>query len=280
MTFDELLRQGQKILKENSIENHRLDARILLAHVLGVEQNKIFAFAVDEMQQDMFWNLIKRRCNREPVSRIIGKRGFWKDDFYISKETLDPRPDTETLIEAVLSAINNKNQALNILDLGTGSGCIALSLAREFPNAKVIGIDASEAAVDTAKANALNLNLENRCQFMKVDWNHLKGLPINSFDIVVSNPPYIKEKEIAELEPEVKIFDPLLALSGGESGLDAYVEISHILSTLLKRKALVFLEIGEQQHHEVTDIFNKKGFFLKDKYCDLSSKIRCLSFSF
>ena len=277
MTFAELLIKAQKIFTEHQIDNPRLDARILLNFTLDRGLNDVFDAAVSKEQQKLFFELIKRRCQREPVSRIIGKKGFWKYDFCLSKATLDPRPDTETIIESFLKEGYSKDDKLNILDLGTGSGCIAISLAGEFPKAEVLGIDIAEEAIKTASYNAKELKVKN-CEFLTADWNNWQNLPSTKFDIIVSNPPYIKENDIAQLEPEVKVFDPIAALLGGSTGLEAYKSIAKILPHITKPKSHIFLEIGEGQEKEVRAIMEEKAFVFKSYNYDLAQKIRCLVF--
>ncbi|MGD9639366.1 MAG: peptide chain release factor N(5)-glutamine methyltransferase [Alphaproteobacteria bacterium] len=283
MPFRDILNQGQKILTEKNVANPRFDARILLTYVLKNNIDKIlfdYDAAITKEQQTQFFELISRRSKREPVSRIIGKKGFWKYDFSISKETLDPRPDTETLIEAVLSEFQDKEKKLRIIDLGTGSGCIAISLAGEYLNSEVIGVDAAKDAVLTAQKNASYLGFSDRCQFINSDWNSLEENFLQDCDIVISNPPYIKADDIRDLEEEVRIFDPHLALSGGISGLEAYRELSELFLKKLKSGTVVFVEIGDGQDKDVIEIMTNSGLIFKKKYYDLSQKIRCLSFTY
>lgn len=277
MTFEELLRKGQAVLAAHQIENPKFDARLLLNHVLGIEAAQRSNLQVEDYEEAYLISL-KRRCQREPVAKIIGSKGFWKDDFYVSQATLDPRPDTETLIEAVLSRVKESLSSLTILDLGTGSGCIALSLARELSKAEVIGIDLSYDAVAVAVKNAQRLGLTERCRFIKADWNDLASLKLEPFDLIVANPPYIKEDELEWLEPEVAWFEPKMALLGGKTGLSAYQAIAGMLKPYVKKESLIFLEIGAGQAEDVIKLMTKEGFVFKQKYYDLTPKIRCLEF--
>jgi release factor glutamine methyltransferase len=225
------------------------------------------------LENDAMQKVTERRLGREPVSRILGVRAFWRSDFKISKETLDPRPDSETLIETVLR-YTDKNRALNILDLGTGTGCLLLSLLQEFPKAKGFGIDISEDAILTAKANAEALALSSRSSFMKINWKDFKT--DTPFDIIISNPPYIAESEIPHLEPEVREYDPIPALLGGKDGLDCYREIAARLPKLLAKDGHIFFEIGFTQAKQVASILAEYGLCMIETRQDLAGQDRCV----
>jgi release factor glutamine methyltransferase len=195
--------------------------------------------------------------DREPVSRILGRREFWSLDFHLSPATLDPRPDSETLIDEALAGIPDRKAPLSVLDLGTGTGCLLLALLSELPNAAGTGIDRSEEAVATATANARRLGFGQRARFAAGDWG--AGLS-ERFDLVVSNPPYIPEAEIETLAPEVVRFDPLAALAGGPDGLDAYRTIVAQLSNLLKSNGKVIFEVGAGQAADVAALLVTAGF--------------------
>ena len=266
----------KKLIKYNSVSPN-LDARILLAYSLGLKDNYFkFDKKVSNDKQILFEKLIQNRIDGKPVSRIICKRSFWKDEFYINSYSLDPRPDSEIIIESVINFLNkNKIEKFHILDLGTGSGCLILSILREFSKAKGIATDISIGAIEVAKLNSKKLKLFNKINFVVSDWcQSLTGL----FDIIVINPPYIKSNEIKNLQIEVKNFDPKISLDGGEDGLQAYRTIAPNISNLLTNKGLVFCEIGCNQIKDITKIFhdNKlKKLFIKK---DLSGKNRCLVF--
>lgn len=234
-------------------------------------------FLMEEASDEAALNaFVQRRLSGEPVFKILGHRGFWKGDFKVSKDTLDPRPDTETLIEAVLKQKPFKAEPYRILDLGTGTGCLLLSLLEEYPHATGIGVDASEKALEVARENGKNCP---RVHFQKGSWfekNWTKAFGM--FDMIVSNPPYIPSKEIENLDTEVKNYDPLMALDGGVDGLDAYRALAEGMPVLLKEKALAFFEIGKGQEKAVTDIMTAKGLALCASYKDLGGIIRCLVF--
>lgn len=218
-------------------------------------------------------NAIRRRLSHEPISKIIGKRGFWKSEFITSTDVLDPRPDSETLIEAVLKYCPQKKY--RILDIGTGSGCLLFSLLDEYPDATGIGLDKSDKALAIADKNCQNRQatlIEK--DFFKPDW----ACDLGTFDIVISNPPYIPSNDILSLEPDVREYDPMLALDGGKDGLDAYHAISDSIINLLNDNGFLFLEIGIHQANAVIDIFIRQGLTHLDTIRDLSDIERILVF--
>lgn len=229
----------------------------------------------DEALLDSF---IARRQKGEPVAKIIGSKGFWKQELKVSTATLDPRPDSETLIEAVLKHFPDRNQPLRILDLGTGSGCLLIALLGEYPNATGIGMDASAAALQVAEQN-VNQYVPNRarliCRSWIADdwWQDLGG-----FDVVVSNPPYIPSAQIASLDKDVRDYDPLQALDGGQDGLRDYRILAASVGEVLKQNGMVFFEIGQWQYIDVTAIMEAQKFTLKDFLHDLGGVLRVLAF--
>ena len=226
----------------------------------------------DELIQDF----IERRKKKEPVSKIIQSKGFWALDFYVTQDVLDPRPDSETLIEAVLEFFPDKNQLLNILDIGTGSGCLLVSLLYEYKNAVGTGVDISSKALEVAKKNASKYN----ALFFKKDFyasDFQAGL--QTYDVIISNPPYIKTQDVEQLDESVRLYDPLRALDGGEDGLDAYRRLAEVLKPLLKKEeGLVFFEIGQGQEDDVILIMKEQGFNFLKAYKDFGQIIRILVF--
>lgn len=220
------------------------------------------------VSDEQLTEFISRRLAGEPVAKIIGKKGFWKDDFFVSKDVLDPRPDSETLIEAVLEKFPDKNAPLRILDLGTGSGCLLLSLLGEYKNATGIGIDISPKALAIANKNKGNKKAEFIGRDMRQDLSDL-----GKFDIMISNPPYIPTAEIQTLERDVKDYDPLLALDGGQDGLDFYRALAtqHLAPH-------VFIEISKDQEHEIIPLFEAKGWHFVQAWKDLGKITRVLYF--
>lgn len=273
----EILNNAANLLAENGIVSARIDARILLENVFGFSREELIAksdYLPSNAQTDSFNAFIKRRMAREPVAKIIGKKEFWGLDFKTSKYTLDPRPDSETLIEAVLENYPDKNTDLKILDFGTGTGCLLLALLNEYEKANGIGVDISEDALKIALENAKSLGLNNRAEFILSDWDkEISG----QFDVIISNPPYIKSEEIITLEKEVCEHDPMLALDGGNSGLEAYRKIIPAAKKLLKKEGMIFLEIGQGQENDVQIILQDNGFSNITTRNDLAGITRCVS---
>lgn len=243
------------------IETAPLDARLILQHVLGLSHSQLIMDPdriLSAYEMAMLLPLIKRRLTHEPVSRIFGEKEFWSLPFYLSSETLDPRPDTECLIEAVLALIgNDKSAPLRILDLGTGTGCILLSLLSELPNAIGVGVDISQGAVETACSNASRHRLQKRVSFLVSDWlSEVDG----KFDLVVSNPPYIRAQDIKSLSCEVEQHDPHLALDGGDCGLIAYQNIIDKIGPFLASSSILAFEIGEGQSHDLERLLRRSDF--------------------
>lgn len=269
-------------LEESSNESARLDAQLLIAHVLGCSREDILINppVLNAEQQTQFEALIARRANREPMSHLLGVREFYGRDFKVTRDVLDPRPDTEILIEVALAnrfslAPSASGGGINILDLGTGSGCIILTLLAELPVSKGMAVDISAAALEVAKTNAKNLGVADRITFMQAD---MADISEGSYDLIVSNPPYIASNEIPALMPEVAVFEPRLALDGGKDGLDYYRILAKTTPKLLGPEGLVLCEIGETQAADVAEIFNATGFKLRSVTKDLAGRDRCVAF--
>jgi len=263
-------------LEKAGIENVRSEARLLLCHVLGVETQILIGYPERDISQndlDRLERLLKRRESREPMSHILGEREFWSLPFKVTKDTLTPRPDSETLIDAVLRYIPDMMQKLRVLDLGTGTGCLLLSVLSEYQQASGLGVDISPAALDVAKENARNLGLETRCDFRLCDWG--AGLS-EKFDLILSNPPYIALCDKKMLAPEVVKFEPDSALFAGPDGLDDYRKLALTLGELLRDDGLVVLEIGINQGDAVSELMEKAGFCVLERPKDLSGIERCV----
>ncbi|WP_254073026.1 peptide chain release factor N(5)-glutamine methyltransferase [Acidisphaera sp. S103] len=238
-------------------DNPRLEARILLAHALGLTQNDLIRELRRTVDRTVFETLLNRRTAREPLALITGHREFWSLDFHVSPATLIPRPDSETLIEAALAAFADHPAPRKIIDLGTGSGCLLLALLKEFPSAFGIGLDLNPEAAALAKRNAIDLGLADRAAFVASDWtNPLFG----RFDLIVSNPPYIASAAIETLMPEVSRHEPRTALDGGMDGYDAYRMILPNLTRHLEPNGSAILELGQGQASHVTGLAQAAGF--------------------
>ncbi len=272
-TASMVLRSGTKLLREAIGDSAPRDARILMAHTLDVPVDRLtmeLSRTVTPMQVAQFEHAIHRRAVHTPISHITGKRAFWKHEFRVTSAVLDPRPDTETLIELALQGPHPKT----ILDLGTGSGCILLSLLAEVSAATGIGTDISEDALMVARENAAVLNLGDRVTLTKSDWfNAVNG----TYDLIVSNPPYITETEMAGLAPDVRDFEPHLALTPGGDGLSVYRKIAQNLSQFLAPQGRAYFEIGKDQGPDVREIFESNGFGSVRVHPDLNGHARIVA---
>lgn len=272
ITVSELLGAAKARLTQAGIESAALDARLLLSEAVGEPVWPHQSGEVGEDRIEAFEALLVRRLNREPVSRIVGQRGFWTLELEISPDTLDPRPETETLVEAALHWMKERPPQ-RILDLGTGSGCILLALLSEFPEAGGLGIDRLAGAIEVARRNAERAGCQARARFEQLDWS--SGLA-GDFDLIVSNPPYIESGEISSLEPEVTRFDPMGALVAGEDGLEAYRTLAPIISRVLSEEGVVILELGQGQEPAVSEIYGAAGYSVVECRPDLAGIGRAL----
>ena len=255
MTVNEALTAAIQALRAAEVPDAANDARILMAHAMGIERGRLTLVLPDEVSNDVmirFSMAIDGRCARKPVSHIIGTREFYGRGFIVTPDVLDPRPETELLVKTALATPFE-----TLLDLGTGSGCILLTLLAENKSATGQGSDASPAALSVAKQNAARLGLENRSGFLVSDWfEKIEG----RFDLIISNPPYIAADEMPDLSPEVRNWEPLIALTPGGDGLDAYRAITAAAASYLSPGGRLMLEIGPTQAAAVTDMFRNTGF--------------------
>jgi release factor glutamine methyltransferase len=267
-----------RTLARAGVDSPRRDAEILLCHVLGEGRTALFMRASQVMtpaQAAAYRALVARRAAREPVSRLVGTRGFWRHEFIISPDVLDPRPDSECLIETVLGALaRRRGEALRVLDLGVGSGCLLLSLLAEWPRARGVGVDISPPALAVARANAVRLGLAGRAHFVAGDWFAALS-PAARFDVIISNPPYIASGDIAGLAPEVARHEPRPALDGGDDGLAAYRALTPHLGASLAAGGLAALEVGAGQAAAVGALLARCGARV-DCFRDLGGVERCL----
>jgi len=271
------LGEAERRLSEAGIDSARLDSQILIAAVLGADPGAL-RFAedrpVDARDGQRIENFLRRRAKtREPVSRILGKREFWSLEFRVTPAVLDPRPDSETLVEAALALFPDAAALLSVLDLGTGSGCLLLAVLHERPNAIGLGVDASDQALAVAAGNAERLGLAARVEFRKSDWG--AGVP-ECFELILCNPPYIGEAERATLTPEVARHDPRAALFAGPDGLDAYRAILPDLARLLAPGGHALFEIGATQAEAVSAIARGAGLKIVEIKRDLTGRDRCV----
>jgi len=272
MTVQELLTASQAKLRECGISDHVRDARLLLADCLELRTqnlNLLDDSCISEIKISKFWRMINERCKRKPVSKILGYRSFWGRDFEINENVLDPRGDTETLIELILDC-----NFENMLELGTGSGAIAITVLAERPEVTCVATDISEFALNTARINSKRHGVESRLKLLYSNWfDKISG----SFDIIVSNPPYISSKEYAQLSAEVVKYDPKISLTLGGDGLEAYREILSQALEKLSKNGHIFLEIGYTQANAVGHLFREAGFQQIKVHKDLGSRDRVIS---
>jgi release factor glutamine methyltransferase len=263
-------------LSLSKIENPQLEARILLAFASGVKQTRIIGYPEDKLDNSIISNLEKimaRRKTGEPIAYITGVKEFWSLNFNVTKETLIPRPDSETIVQSVLDTITNHMDRISILDLGTGSGCLLLALLSELPKAIGVGIDISSTSCKIAKKNAKELGLNNRAKFYQGNW--MEGIH-DQFDIIVTNPPYVAESDMEFLDREIRLFEPHLALSGGPDGVAAYRLIAKESITRLKTAGILVVEIGINQAQSIRDIFVQNGLKIIKTQRDFSNIDRCI----
>jgi len=275
-----------KELRESGIESPALDARLLLSYLLKISVEKIIIgdFALTEAQQNEYQKLIARRKAGEPVAYIIGKKEFYGREFKVTRDTLIPRPDSETIIDAALgyfaltlpSPVNGRG--LKILDLGTGTGCLLLTLLKEFPHSSGFGVDISGAALIVARENSVNLGLGDRVEFVSCRWGEESIIEElgKKFDLIVSNPPYIRKSDFANLALEVKNFEPHVALDGGEDGVFCYRELLPQVARMLEDDGIALIEIGKNQKPDLLEIINKNNLSLVAAHKDLAGIERCL----
>lgn len=276
------LQEGAAKLSAAGAAAPQLDARLLMQAVLGASAEQIVCArekTLTASQQAQYAALIGRRVLREPVSRILGRRDFWSLALEISPAVLDPRPDSESLIEAALGLGIGRNESLRILDIGTGSGCLLLALLSEFPRARGIGMDISAGALDTARRNAARLGFDDRANFMhcdirRADWASQADGP---YDLAIANPPYIPSTELAYLMPEVANFDPHQALDGGLDGLDFYRLITSSLARLLRPSGWLVLEAGYGQAEAIQEMLCSAGLRIFPARCDLHGVARAVT---
>ena len=274
--MNNLIKESLTKLKQKNINNPELDLRILLKHASKKNNEIILSnLNLDNIDIAKFKTSLKKRINRQSIAKIINNKSFWKYDFYVNNFVLDPRPETELIIEEVLNIYKDKNLKLRILDIGTGSGCIAISLAKEFKNASITAIDISQKALKVAAKNLKTHNCCNQIQLKLIDFKNINS----KFDLIVSNPPYLTNDQFNNTDPEVKNFEPKLALVGGDDGLKFYREYSNILHNLMNKKAYFVCEIGINQRQDCEEIFQNSGLHLSNIVNDLQGIERILSFS-
>ncbi len=277
MLVKEVISFGELELKKNQILNAKLDSEILISDLINIPRNSIFSQLnkkIDEEIVSKFKQYIDRRVKKEPIAYIVKKKEFWSHDFYVNDSVLIPRPETEVLLDVLLSKINNKDKFFNILDIGTGSGCIIISLLKELKKSKGLAIDKSKKAIEVAKKNAKFHSVNNRLNLQNISFEDL--FLGKKFDILVSNPPYLPDYLIKNLSSEIKYYEPKMALKGGTEGIDLLKKIIYLGSKILKRNGLLALEIGDNQFRTIANYLSKNNFKLLTKYTLINRQVRCL----
>jgi len=274
MILENTIRQASQLLKNQNIISHELDAQVILSDIMGVTKDFFIANShinISKSTIKKFNHAIKRRINREPVAYIIGKKEFWSQDFAVNQATLVPRPETELLIYKVVDFFKNKR--INVLDIGTGSGCILLSILKELVHSRGVGIDVSPKAIKTAQFNSKNLNLFRQSKFKVFD---ISKFNVGKYDLIVSNPPYIPSKDIKNLSKDIINYEPLVALNGGLNGIDLIKKVIYKSNGLLKKNGLLAIEIGYNQYLKVSSLLRLRGFREISRLIDYNHNVRCI----
>ncbi len=275
-TIRSALEGAARALGEAGLSSARREAQVLLGHVLGGGREAIFSHpgrALTAAQRDALDALVARRGAREPAAYILGAREFWSLDFLVTRDTLIPRPDSETVVEAALAAVAGRASAPRLLDLGTGAGCLLLALLSELPEARGVGVDISPGALEVARANAGRLGLGGRARFVCGDWGRALA---GRFDLIVANPPYVEESEIDGLAPEVAGFEPRIALDGAGGGLAAFRELAPDVARLLAPDGVAAIEVGAGQAEAVAAILAGHGLIEAARRRDIAGIERCI----
>jgi len=277
ITVRAALADATAALTSAGIESARLDARVLMAYALDLDAAALLtggARALSDGESRRFADSIARRARFEPVAHVVGEREFWSLRFNVSRDTLIPRPDSETLVESALSCVADRSAPFAVLDLGTGTGCLLLALLNELPNAWGVGVDISAPALGMARTNAETLGLAGRAFWIRADWTSGLG---RRFDLVVANPPYVPDDAIATLAPEVARYEPRLALAGGVDGLASYRILSRRLAAILEpHGGVACLEVGQGQAASVAGLLRAAGLAVLDVRRDLAGVERCV----
>ena len=277
MLVNEAIAFAEQELKRSNNLNSRLDSEILVSHLINIPRESIYSKLKENLpsnKTEELQKLVSRRVKKEPIAYILNNKEFWSTNFYVDRSVLIPRPETEVLIDLILSQINNKNNYLNILDIGTGSGCILLSLLKELTKAKGIGIDKSLKAITVAKKNSISQQLDSRASFKNINLEEIKF--DKKFDLIVSNPPYLPDVSLKNLNLDIKLYEPKIALQGGVQGVDFLCKIISLASKIIKINGLLALEIGDNQFQILAKYLKENRFKILNKYILINKQVRCL----
>ena len=274
MIVEKAIKNASQLLRYHKIKTHGLDAQIILSNIMKVKREYLIinnCINISKKISKKFDVAIKRRIKREPVAYITGEKEFWSQNFIVNYATLIPRPETELLIYKIIKFF--KNKSINILDIGTGSGCILLSILKELNHSRGIGIDISKKAIQTAKMNSKKFNLLNRSKFKIFD---ITNFNVGKYDLIVSNPPYIPSKDIQNLSKDITNYEPMIALRGGFDGLDLIKKVIYKSNSLLKNNGLFAIEIGNNQYLKVSELLLQHKFKEIYKEYDCNNNVRCI----
>ena len=275
MNIQSAIIEGANILKTKSINSAKLDSEILLASVIDKDRKYLILNNdqnIKEKNLIHFQKLINKRSFREPIAYLTNKKHFWNYKFFVTKDTLIPRPDTELIVEQILKLTKSKTK-MKILDIGVGSGCILLTILKERKNFYGVGVDISKKCLNISKINAKNLEVSSRVKFFKSD---VDKFDLGKYDLIVSNPPYIKKCSLKYLEKDIVNFEPKLALDGGLDGLSEIRKVITKSSELIKKNGKFILEIGFDQKNKVINLLKDKGFYINSISKDLAKNDRCI----
>ena len=275
MKSDRLLKIGSEILKKNNVKSHMIDTEILLSYLTGKSRESLITkpdFNINNSKINIFKDLISRRAvKKEPIAYLLNKKEFWSMDFFVGNDVLIPRPETELLVEKLINYF--KNLRPYILDVGTGSGCIIISLLKELTGSKGVAIDISKKAIKLAEKNSKINNFQDRIKFLNTS---IENFYSSRFDLIVSNPPYITRHQLKNLDEGIKYFEPKLALDGGNDGLDVVRKVIYKSKKILKINGMLALEIGSGQYKHVSQILKLNNFREKFLIKDFQDNIRCI----
>jgi release factor glutamine methyltransferase len=277
MLVNEAIAFAEQELKRSNNLNSRLDSELLVSYLINIPRESIYSKLKENLpsnKTEELQKLVSRRVKKEPIAYILNNKEFWSTNFYVDRSVLIPRPETEVLIDLILSQINNKNNYFNILDIGTGSGCILVSLLKELTKAKGVGVDKSSKAIAVAKKNSISQQVDNRALFKNINLENIKF--DKKFDLIVSNPPYLPDVSLKNLNLDIKLYEPKIALQGGVQGVDFLCKIITLASKILKINGLLALEIGDNQFYILAKYLKKNRFKILDKYTLINKQVRCL----
>ena len=275
MNVFEAIKKGDEILRESGVKSYKIDSEVLMSQVIKKNRIGTLLNLNNELSQKdykLYENLITQRSKRKPIAYLIGKKEFWKYEFIVTKDVLIPRPETELIVEKTLELTKNKSN-LKVLEIGVGSGCILLSILKERKSFYGTGIDISKKTIEICKINSKKLDLSERVKLFKTDIDNFK---YGKYDLIISNPPYVKKFDIKYLEKEISLFEPKLALDGGLDGLSELKKVIFNSSKLIKRNGILVLEIAFDQAESVKRILKQNKFYINDVNKDLSRKNRCI----